>query len=269
MTFAVFVTVFIASSIAGRLRSREEELQVAYRDLQSLEQVKSQFMRKTSHELRAPIGAVQSLLKAAIQQMSGEAGGKALVERAVLRTENMLDLIDDLLRYSRLQAAVVQEAFAPLDLADVVRASADLFRAQAEGKGVRLEAEARSAVVLGARDDLADLVNNLVSNAIRYTPAGGRVTVDVGCRDGRARLAVADTGIGIPEDELPHVFDEFFRGRQAKEAVPHGTGLGMTIVGRVVEMHGGHIDVESRPGQGTTFTAILPPCVGAPPAATR
>ena len=261
MTFAVFVTVFIASSIAGRLRSREEELQVAYRDLQSLEQVKSQFMRKTSHELRAPIGAVQSLLKAAAGQMDAGAGGRDLVDRAIGRTEAMLDLIGDLLRYSRLQAAAVPETFSRVDLADIVRAAGDLFRAQADGKGVRLSVEAQPTVVLGARDDLADLVNNLVSNAVRYTPGGGRVTVEAGCRDGRARLVVADTGIGIPQDERPRIFDEFFRGQQAKETVPHGTGLGMTIVRRVVEMHDGRIDLESRPGQGTTFTVTLPPCL--------
>jgi two-component system phosphate regulon sensor histidine kinase PhoR len=88
------------------------------------------------------------------------------------------------------------------------------------------------------------------------------VTVEAGCRDGRARLVVADTGIGIPQDERPRIFDEFFRGQQAKETVPHGTGLGMTIVRRVVEMHDGRIDLESRPGQGTTFTVTLPPCLG-------
>ena len=258
MTFAVFATVFVASSIAGRLRQREEELEATYRDLKSLEAVKTQFMRKTSHELRAPVGAVQSLLKAALEQSADAGGGRDLVARAIRRTENMLDLIDDLLRYSRLQAAAIQEKPAPVDLAALARSSADLFKAQADEKGIRLEVDAHPATVRGARDGLTDMINNLVSNAIRYTPRGGTVRVEVAEADGQARLAVADTGIGIPPDELPRIFDEFFRGEQAREAVPQGTGLGMTIIKRIVDMHGGQIEVVSGLGQGTTFRVALP-----------
>jgi signal transduction histidine kinase len=143
-------------------------------------------MRKTSHELRAPVGALQSLLKAAMHQMSPEAKGRDLVARAAHRTENMLDLIDDLLRYIRL-----------------------------------------------------------------------------GTVAGHARLEVADTGIGIPPDELPHVFEEFFRGQEAKKTVAHGTGLGMAIVKRVAEMHAGKIEVESEPGKGTRFVVTFPAVVPA------
>jgi len=260
MTFAVYVTVFVAGSISGRLRLREDQLQAAYHDLRSLEQVKSQFMRKTSHELRAPVGAVQSLLKAAGGQMAPGAPGRELVDRAVRRSESMLDLIDDLLRYSRLQSAAVLDRFEPVELAEIVRASSDLFRAQAEEKQVHLDVRAGSTVVSGVRDSLTDAVNNLLSNAIRYTPAGGRVSVECDCQDGQAVLAVSDTGIGIPKDELPRLFEEFFRGQMAKQTVQHGTGLGLTIVKRVVDLHGGRIDVESEMGRGTTFRIRLPAC---------
>ncbi len=259
ITFAVYVTVFIASSIATRLRSREEELEVAYGDLQSLELVKSQFMQKTSHELRAPVGALQSLLKAALHHFSGDPKGGNLVARAVDRTEQMLDLIDDLLRYSRLRTAAKDMRREDVELAEIVRRTADLFRPRAEENHVRLDIHVQPAPVRGSRDGLTDLVNNLVSNAIRYTPAGGLVTVRVGAPGGRARLVVEDTGIGIPEDELSRVFDEFFRGREAKKVSAHGTGLGMTIIRRVVEMHAGRIDVESAPGQGTAFRVTFPP----------
>jgi len=261
MTFAVYATVFVASSIAGRLRIREEELEAAYRGLKSLEQVKSQFMRKTSHELRAPVGAMQSLLKAALGQMAPDAAGRGLVDRAVLRSENTLDLIDDLLRYSRLQAVTVTDRFEPVELAEVVRGAADLFRAQAEEKGIHLEAHAESARVMGVRDSLVDLVDNLLSNAVRYTPPGGRVAIEAGCDGDRSFLTVSDTGIGIPPDELPRIFDEFFRGQAAKETVQHGTGLGMAIAKRVVDLHGGRIEVESEVGRGTTFRVTLPRCL--------
>jgi signal transduction histidine kinase len=261
MTFAVYVTVFIVSSIAGRLRMREQELESAYHDLRSLEQVKSQFMRKTSHELRAPVGAVQSLLKAAAGQMQENGPGRELVDRAVRRSESMLDLIDDLLRYSRLQSAAVIDRMEPVELAEIVRGAADLFRAQAEEKDIRLQVQAESARVMGARDSLTDLVDNLLSNAIRYTPPGGRVRVEAGCRDGQSFLEVCDSGIGIPADERPRLFEEFFRGEKAKQTVPHGTGLGLAIVKRVVDMHGGRIAVESEVGRGTTFRVSLPPCM--------
>ena len=258
VTFAVYAAVFVASSISSRLRSREQELEDAYEDLRSLESVKSQFMRKTSHELRSPVGAVQSLLKAALQQMPPEARGRDLVDRGVARTESMLNLIDDLLRYSRLTAAVKEDRFEPVELAEIVRGSAELFRPRAEEKGLRLEVDAGPASVVGVRDSLGDLVNNLVSNAIRYTPDGGTVTVQVGGTDDHVRLVVSDTGIGIAPDELPRVFDEFFRGEEAKRVFAHGTGLGMSIVKRVVEMHHGRIDVASEPGRGTQFTVTFP-----------
>ncbi len=263
MTFAVFATVFVASSIATRLRQREEELEAAYRRLRSLEQVKSSFMRKTSHELRAPVGALQSLLVAARRQMPDAAPGRDLVARAAARTEHMLDLIDDLLRYSRLRAAAQTMGRERVELAEIIRGAAEMFRPGAEEKGLRLDVQADSAEVLGVRDSLTDLVNNLVSNAIRYTPEDGRVTVRVGVEAGRPRLAVADTGMGIPDDERRHIFDEFFRGREAKETFPHGTGLGMTIIRQVVEMHDGRIDVTSAPGEGTEFVVTFPPAAGA------
>jgi signal transduction histidine kinase len=262
VTFAVYATAFVASSISTRLRSREEELEAAYDNLHALELVKSTFMRKTSHELRAPVGALQSLLKAAMHQMPPGEKGRDLVARAVHRTENMLDLIDDLLRYSRLRTAAIEQRFEPVELAEIVRGAADLFRPHAEEKGLALEVRAESAIVSGARDGLGDLVDNLVSNAIRYTGTGGAVTVSVGTVAGQARIEVADTGIGIPPEELPHIYEEFFRGQEAKKAVAHGTGLGMAIVKRVVEMHLGKIEVESRPGKGTRFAVVFPVAEG-------
>jgi signal transduction histidine kinase len=258
ITFAVFATVFVASSIAGRLRQREDELEAAYQDLQSLEKVKSTFMRKTSHELRAPVGALQSLLKAAMLQIPESAEGRDLVARAVHRTEHMLDLIDDLLKYSRLRATIAAVTFEPVELAEIVRAAADLLRPRAEEKKIRLEVQAGLVTMRGMRDGLADLVTNLVSNAIRYTPEGGTVSVRCGLSRGRVRFDVADTGIGIPPDELPHVFEEFFRGAEAKKVYAHGTGLGMAIVQRVVEMHDGTIDIQSEVGKGTRFSVTFP-----------
>jgi signal transduction histidine kinase len=125
-----------------------------------------------------------------------------------------------------------------------------------------MEVEVTATPVRGVRDRLIDLVNNLVSNAIRYTGEGGVVTVRAACEGGQAVLSVSDTGIGIPPDELPHIFDEFYRGEEAKRNVQHGTGLGMTIVRRVVDLHKGRMEVDSEPGRGTIFRIRLPICRG-------
>ena len=126
--------------------------------------------------------------------------------------------------------------------------------------GPEVEEAVRRAIapLLGDRDGLTDLADNLISNAIRYTLTGGRVTVEVNGRDGDPRLTVSDTGIGIPPDDLPRIFEEFFRGEKAKQAVQHGTGLGMTIAKRVADMHGGRIEVASEVGRGTTFRVYFP-----------
>jgi len=134
----------------------------------------------------------------------------------------------------------------------------------AERAGVTLTGEVSTelGMVLGDARDLCQLCRNLLSNAIRYTPAGGRVTVRLERRGDRVRLQVEDTGIGIPEADLPRVFEEFFRCANARDRVPAGTGLGLAIVRSAAEQHGGTVEVESEPGRGTCFTVELP---AAPP----
>jgi signal transduction histidine kinase len=258
ITFALYATVFIAGSIAGRLRSREEELEQTYRNLQSLEQLKSQFMLQASHELRSPLATVQSLLNAALTLPPGDKSARELLERAGARCAHMTELIDDLLHYSRLRTRMPATQFEIIDLAEVVRSSVELFRTQAQEKRLQFDSDVGPVRIRGDRDSLAHLVNNLLSNAIRYTQACGRVKIELSCSGREGRLTVSDTGIGIAPEELPHIFDEFFRGLEAKRAVPQGTGLGMSIVRRVVDMHQWKIEQESVPGQGTTFRIIMP-----------
>jgi signal transduction histidine kinase len=136
----------------------------------------------------------------------------------------------------------------------------ELVQTSAEEKGLELEVEiaAEPLVLVGIEDGLERVFMNLVSNAVKYTPAGGSVAVRAWSEDDYIKVKVSDTGIGIPEEALPRIFDEFYRAKNAKAVEKEGTGLGLAIAKDVVEQHGGQISVESTVGQGSTFYVILP-----------
>jgi len=147
----------------------------------------------------------------------------------------------------------------------VVRQTIELLTAGAETKNLRLEFDIAPARVTAEKEELTEIATNLVSNAIRYTPDGGRVSVRLTSEGGFAVLEVTDTGIGIAPKDLPRVFDEFFRSTEAKNAVRHGTGIGLAIVKKIVQSLRGTIDVRSTPGEGSTFTVRLPLSTEPPP----
>ncbi len=259
-TATLYISVYLASSIAARLRAREGDLGRAYRRLQAVDSEKSYFMRRAGHGLRSPLAAIQSLLRLVTDGFAGEAGERPreIVGRAIRRTDELIALVNDLLRYSRLQADLEPSARQAVSLDTVLNDAVDTFRPLADEKKVALELTTEPSTVLGDPEDLADLVTNLISNAIKYTPTGGAVRVALR-RDGSwARLDVSDTGIGIPAEAREHVFEEFYRAANAKALEPGGTGLGLAIAKRVVAVKGGDIWVDSTPDVGSTFSVKLP-----------
>jgi signal transduction histidine kinase len=260
MTVTLYISAYMASSIASRLRAREQDLERAYRRLQAVDSEKSYFIRRAGHGLRSPLSAIQSLLRLVADGFAGEAGERArgLISRAIRRTDELIALVNDLLRYSRLQAQTEPEARQPVSLDTVVSDTADSLRPLADEKGLSLTVTAEPTTVLGDPENLNDLVTNLISNALKYTPSGGSVRVRLARDEKWARLEVSDTGIGIPLEAREQLFEEFYRAPNAKALDPGGTGLGLAIARRVVTMHGGDIGVESTPGVGTTFRVRLP-----------
>ena len=272
----LYLTAYMASTIAVRLRTRVREtvllsravsaqaaeLDAAYRKLQAVESAKSQYMRKVSHELRGPLGTIQTALKVVLQRSAAtvEPESRDLLERAERRAGELAEVTSDLLALSRAREGRLAVERSDVDLAAVVREQLDEAMADAERAGVTVTGEASGvpAVVRGDPRDLGQLCRNLLSNAIRYTAPGGRVTVRLDREDDRIRLQVEDTGIGIPEAELPRVFEEFYRAANARDRVPTGTGLGLAIVRSVAEQHGGTVEVASEAGRGTRFTVELP-----------
>ena len=233
----------------------------AYELLAQLNQEKSKFARITTHELRAPAQVTQSLLTALADGYAGPltTAQADLVSRARRRLERLQALVDDLLDLAAGKADVRHAERRPVSLSAMTAEVAARFEARAREKGLRLTIEV-SRVPLNVFSEPADLdriLTNLVGNAVKYTP-GGSVTVRLSEEAGFGQLQVTDTGIGIAADALPHVFEEFYRAKNAKAVEEAGTGLGLAIVKDLVERYGGRIEVRSTEGQGTTFTVLLP-----------
>lgn len=249
MTIASEVAVAIANAIA-------------YRKLEEIDRAKSQFVLTVTHELRAPVATVQSLLRVISGGYAGQVSSKQkeLIERAERRILFLQQLIDDLLDLAAGKTEHIAEAPHPLVLNPLVTKVVAQLRPMAEEKSqdIRVYVPHEPLSVLATEDGIERILVNLVDNAIKYTPAGGRIEVTLERHAQEAALIVSDTGIGIPEEALPHLFEEFFRAENAKAIEREGTGLGLSIVKSLVERYGGHISVTSRLGQGSTFTLYLP-----------
>lgn len=237
------------------------ELSRAKEELEKLDQIKSQFMLKVAHELRAPLAAIQSYINLILGgYLSGEELPSTLT-RVQVRLQEALDMIADLLQLARLKQAKDQllEKASPQLAADVLEEVCDLLREQARSKQQRLELDiqARPTIVIH-RDHLRQIWINLISNAIKYTPPGGQITVTLNTTNNHLVSAVEDSGIGIAEEDLPNLFQEFFRTEQAKGSGEIGTGLGLSIVKQIIESYHGTIQVTSRLGQGSRFLFSLP-----------
>lgn len=225
-----------------------------------IDRMKGEFIAMVSHELRSPLSAIDQMLGAIVARGQIAEKDRKFVERARERAKGLLDLINDLLEISRIEAGMALQRKEPLQLEEVVRKVVEFHRAEAEGKGLDLRFEAREGLpsVLGDPRGLEGVFTNLVSNAIKYTPSGGRIEVRVEPEGDYVKVTVADTGVGIPEEDLPRIFDKFYRVKSAETRGIVGTGLGLSIVKSVVEAHFGSVSVQSQEGKGTTFTVLLP-----------
>jgi signal transduction histidine kinase len=234
----------------------------AYQLLENLDREKSQFVRIVTHELRSPVQVTSSLLNVLERGYVGELNEKQidLVDRAHRRIRFLQTLIDDLLDLAAGKADVLATAERGLvPLTEVVQEIATRYQSQAQDKGLALRCDCPGDAlnVWGDKSELDRIMNNLVSNAVKYTRKG-EVRVQAERTDGFARIVVSDTGIGIPQDAMPQLFQEFFRAQNAKEIQEKGTGLGLSIIKDLVERYNGTIEVDSVEGQGTTFTLLLP-----------
>ena len=225
----------------------------------------ARFTADASHELRTPVSVIRAQAESTLRRVRTPEEYRAALEACLRAAERMTGILEGLLTLARADAGNGALARAPVALASLVEETTALLRADAGAHGVRLECTAAPATVQGDAPLLSEVVTNLVSNAVRYNRPGGRVDVSLAPRNGEVELRVADTGVGIAADALPHVFERFFRVDPARSRDRGGAGLGLAITRWIVEAHGGSLGVESRLGEGSIFTVRLPASPGSRP----
>jgi signal transduction histidine kinase len=225
-----------------------------------LDRMRDAFVATVSHELRTPLTSISGFLEMMEDEehVLGDAGRQYLdvIRRA---TERLHSLVEDLLLVAQIEARRIELELAPVDLAELATRSVEAAQPAAAEKGIELGLAAdHPPAVIGDARRLSQVLDNLVSNAVKFTPDGGRVTVAVGENGKGARLVVSDTGIGVPDDEQGQVFSRFFRASTATRRAIPGTGLGLAICHALVEQHGGSIEFRSAEGEGTEVVVTLP-----------
>ena len=209
-----------------------------------------------SHDLRTPMTHLRGSAELALAGAPDIDRYREALADCVEEADRVLVMLTTLMDISEAESGAIELHRETMPLAEIVERALDLYRDTAEAKGVALEAHVdRTIVVSIDRLRLEQVAANLLDNAIKYTPAGGRVDVSVAREDGRVLLRVRDTGIGIPAAELPRIWERLFRGDQSR--TERGLGLGLSLVKAVVEAHGGSVSVDSDPGRGSTFTVAL------------
>ena len=237
--------------LAGVLNDTFAHLQAAFAR-------QAQFTADAAHELRTPVSVVLTQTQTALARERPAEEYRESLAACQRAAQRMRRLMDSLLMLARLDADDAGAMRGPCNLDRVAGETVDLLRPLAQAQSVNIETDLAPTPCVGNADQLTQVVSNLVSNAIHYNRAGGSVRVKVAAESGAALLSVADTGLGIAAEDVPHVFERFYRADKSRSSANGHAGLGLAIVKAIVEVHGGSIEVASELGKGSTFTVRLP-----------
>jgi signal transduction histidine kinase len=247
-------------SLAANINAMNDELGRLYRELEAASRHKTEFLANMSHELRTPLNAIIGFSQVLREQMFGELNAKQAdyLDDILSSGQHLLALINDILDLAKVEAGRMELQPAAFLLREVLENSISMVRERATRESVSLVADIDPSVGLFEGDErkVKQILFNLLSNAVKFTPEGGRVSLAARVVDERVEMAVSDTGVGISKEDQGRIFDEFYQvGRgQAQE----GTGLGLALTRRLVELHHGQLHVDSEPGAGSTFTVTMP-----------
>jgi two-component system phosphate regulon sensor histidine kinase PhoR len=233
--------------------------------LKRMDQIKSDFVSLVSHEIRSPLNSVLAQIKVILDGLVGTVTEKQqeILGRASEKITSLLNMSSELLDLARIESGLISQEKEQLNLADILEDQVSFQGPKAKAKGISLELEPlpKLAPVFVERRNMEEVFSNLISNAINYTPEGGKVTVAAAMESGYLRASVSDNGIGMAPEEIGQIFKPFYRVKSDKTRLIIGTGLGLAIVKRIVEAHNGFIRVESEPDRGSTFHVYIP-CPG-------
>ncbi len=260
----------VHQEFAAELATSNQRLEVQNRELEKANRLKSEFLASMSHELRTPLHTIIGFADLLAEELKGALNPdqKRFVTHIQSDSRHLLELINDILDLSRIEAGRLElhtEVFTP---AQAITQTIASLKTLANNKAISIVENIDHSVQITADPvRFREIISNLVSNAIKFTPEGGRITVECRQRAHQAIFAVTDTGIGIPISEQQAIFDKFYQLGSTTRGVREGTGLGLAITRSWVEMHGGTISVQSAPGEGSCFEFVLP--LAAPEPAQR
>ncbi|MCW5849386.1 MAG: HAMP domain-containing protein [Anaerolineae bacterium] len=249
------------AQLAADFNAMADRLAQAMREREQMERSRRELIAAVSHDLRTPLASIRALVEALADGMVDD---PRMAERylATIRgqTASLSRLIDDLFDLAQLDAGALRLHLEPTSLSDLISDTLESMQAQAQTKGVHLTGEVQPAVdpVLIAPDKVQRVLYNLVQNALRHTPPDGSVYLTARVVEDAVQVDVVDTGEGIPSEDLPHVFEPFYRAEKSRSRDHGGAGLGLAIARGIVEAHGGRLWVASQPGTGASFSFTLP-----------
>lgn len=254
----------LLDATSKRLVRRDFELQRLNDKLREIDQSKSQFVSIAAHQLRTPLSAIKWICSMFLTNDYGAItpAQKTAIERAAESTDRLIGLVGDLLNVARIEGGQLEYRFKACNIEQIVQKILNEANSQALEKNISISLSKPRRKLAEARADAEKLelvLQNIIENALLYTPAGGKIKVKILEKDTRYyQISITDTGIGIPKSQLPFIFQKFFRGQNIVHSHIGGTGLGLYMAEKIVEAHGGTIEVESTEGKGSTFTITLP-----------
>ncbi len=235
--------------------------------LKQMDRMKSEFVSTVSHEIRSPMNSVLMQLQVVLDGLAGDVTEKQreILTRASVKIENLAKMASELLDLARIESGLISQEREKVDMLGIIRELAAFHLPGAISKSVEVVLDIPESLppVLANRRNMEEVLSNLITNAIKYSPDGGRITISASSGTEYLTILVQDTGMGISAEDRERIFQRFYRIKNDKTRYITGTGLGLAIVKSILEAHGGRIEVESAPGEGSTFFVFLPLLTGA------
>lgn len=230
--------------------------------MKKMDQMKSDFVSMVAHEIKSPLNSVLMQVKVLLDGLAGDLTDKQreILSRVSDKIQSLTMLSSELLDLAKIESGLINQEKEELDVPEIVKKQVDFYQDKAQAKSIRLSISQTDhpVSVMGNKNNIEEVVSNLITNAIRYTREGGEIRVSAGDEKDYACITVSDTGFGISEEDIDRIFDRFYRVKNEKTRYINGTGLGLAIVKSIIEAHNGMITVDSKIDEGTTFSVYLP-----------